>query len=136
MAKKEHARLIRKNVNEWNVRRREHPDLRLDLESANLHGLTLRGAHLAHTNLDWADLSGTDLTGATLADAKLYGAHLEHATLNKADFAEARLVLRETNLAGRPWSDAMSTEPVIARELSGSTSEDYQVEALLEAKGK
>ena len=76
MAKKRSSRLIRKNVNEWNVRRREHPDLRPDLESDNLHGLTLRGAYVAHTNLDWADLSGADLTGASFADTKLYGAHL------------------------------------------------------------
>jgi hypothetical protein len=78
-------------VNEWNVWRREHPNLRPGLESADLHGLTPRGVNLARTTLDWADLSRADLTGASFAGAKLYGAHLEHPTLDKADFAEPRL---------------------------------------------
>lgn len=108
MAKREHARLIRGNLPEWNAWRRRHPNLRPDLESAKLHGLTLRGANLARANLQEADFSGADLTGADLGGANLsyanfQGAILDNALLPEADLDGAflsRASLRRADLTG------------------------------------
>lgn len=58
----------------WNAWRREHPDLVITLDHADLNGMiltgidfarvSLRGASLHATNLMNADLRGADLTGA------------------------------------------------------------------------
>jgi len=58
----------------WNAWRREHPDLFITLDHADLNGMiltgidfarvSLRGASLHATNLMNADLRGADLTGA------------------------------------------------------------------------
>jgi Pentapeptide repeats (8 copies) len=125
MAKKEHAAPIQKSLDEWNAWRLKHPNLRPDLESADLHALTLRGAKLARTNLEYANLSGADLTGADLGGSELFGANLEGATLDDAQLGEATLdgaflsgaSLRGANLQG---ASAYGTQ-MVGVDLTGAT---------------
>ena len=60
MANKEHVKLIKKRLEEWNGWRRKHPEERPDLSGANLSG----------ANLNVADLSDADLYGAVLREAE------------------------------------------------------------------
>ena len=86
----------------WNAWRREHPDLEIVLDGANLSGMiltgidfanvSLRGAAMHATSLMNADLRGADLTGANLSEADLIGANLEGAILSGANLHEADLL--------------------------------------------
>jgi len=86
----------------WNVWRREHPDLVITLDHADLNGMiltgidfsrvSLRGASLHATNLMNADLRGADLTGANLTEADLICANLEGAILSGARLVEADML--------------------------------------------
>lgn len=63
---------------------------------AQLRGLNLAGAKLAHADLSGADLAETNLAGADLSGAKLIctdlrGANLSRASIDKADFRGAML---------------------------------------------
>jgi uncharacterized protein YjbI with pentapeptide repeats/class 3 adenylate cyclase len=113
----------------WNVwRRKEHPEIQIDLSGANLSranlrgatlkeanlgravlqeadlsGANLTGANLSNANLQEADLSGANLSGAILSRAKISRATLRKASLNRTDLSEARLLrtnLSEANLTG------------------------------------
>jgi uncharacterized protein YjbI with pentapeptide repeats len=86
----------------WNVWRREHPDVEVVLDHADLNGMiltgidfarvSLRGASLHATNLMNADLRGADLSGANLTEADLICANLEGANLSGARLVEADLL--------------------------------------------
>ncbi len=65
----------------WNLWRKEHPDIEIDLRVACLSGAHLGGA----------DLSEADLRGANLINADLRGADLSDACLSRADLSGADL---------------------------------------------
>jgi uncharacterized protein YjbI with pentapeptide repeats len=86
---------------EWNVWRKQNPDLVPDLRGANLIGFTLGDADLSGANLVRAHLSrahgfqahfeGANLNGAKLIGSDLLSADLERATLDLAVLARAEL---------------------------------------------
>lgn len=71
----------------WNAWRREHPEIAIMLDGANLNGMiltgmnfsgaSLRGASLHAANLMNADLREADFTRANLCEADLIGARLK-----------------------------------------------------------
>jgi hypothetical protein len=77
MANKKQLDLLRKNVQEWNAWRKQHPKKRPNLSRANLSGADLTGA-----NLEEASLSRANLTGAILTEVNLSFANLSLADLN------------------------------------------------------
>lgn len=101
MANKEHIKLIKRSIEEWNGWRKKHPEERPDLRDADLSGAdlghaNLRGADLRGANLRGADLNGADLRGANLSEAKLLNASIERASLvetnlKKADLTNCRI---------------------------------------------
>src|SRR5215510_3284905 len=99
-------------VTAWNAWRREHPDLVINLDGADLNGMiltgidfsrvSLRGASLHATNLMNGDLRQADLTAANLAEADLIAARLEGAILTGANLHEADL--RDADLTNAQYS--------------------------------
>lgn len=107
------------SVERW---RRDNPDMRLDLDGANLRDLDLSGMDLSYASLRGALLTRTKLTGAKLDCADLdnsniIGADLDSATLNRASLSWAKLTganckaarLREANMIASELSHAVLT---------------------------
>ncbi len=96
--------------------RGECGDLRgVDLRSANLYGLDLRGADLRGTVLDRADLAHAsllraDLRGANFSRAYLYRTDLRESDLRGAVFS---LTMRGTDLDGTDLRGALVDESTI-----------------------
>lgn len=82
----EHYVLVKKGPEEWNEWRHENPDLKPDLQGADLRGIWLSGANLRNT-----DLSGADLSQANLCDASLAGAKADEANFQRANLSGAFL---------------------------------------------
>ena len=98
MANPEHVAVVRQGaaaIAEW---RAAHPDVRLDLRSANFAGAELAGGNLVEADLFAANLLGTNLAGADLISAHITGANLGRAKLAAADLTGANLI--DANLAG------------------------------------
>jgi hypothetical protein len=118
MANDEHVALLKKSVADWNIWRAENPDIRLDLNEANLSSANLsfanlteaylieahltraylRGAYLSGANLSFANLSFANLTFANLTEANLSGADLTRTDLGWAHLSGANL--SGANLSG------------------------------------
>ena len=129
VANQQQLDMLEQGVVTWNHWRKEHPDVKPDLEEASLIGAALseanlsnaklRGANLLGADLSSADLRGADLSEAILSEAilsgvdlfvadlssaNLFGATLSEATLIEATLIEARL--REATLSGADLSSA------------------------------
>jgi uncharacterized protein YjbI with pentapeptide repeats len=78
--------------------------LKLDLISANLSSVNLRGANLSNANLRDANLSSANLRGANLSSANLSDANLTVAELSNANLSDADL--NRTNFCSANLSDA------------------------------
>ena len=84
--------ILRQGVGTWNQWRQEHPQIRIDLNEADLTGANLKEANLSGGNLKEANLEGASLTGADLNEAQLTGAKLEGANLTGANLRRTRLL--------------------------------------------
>ena len=124
MANKEHLKILKQGVEQWNKWRFENKwylenDIRPDLGGANLRGADLRGA-----NLIGADLRGANLSNAYLSDAKLDLADLSKAKLRGANLDGASLSsanLSGANLIGADLPDAgLGGANLIGADLSGA----------------
>ncbi len=96
MADSEHLALVRSGVEAINRFAREHPDILLDLEGADLSELDLsdarlNAARLAGANLERADLRNARLNAADMRDCNLRQANLSGATLHRANLTGADL---------------------------------------------
>jgi uncharacterized protein YjbI with pentapeptide repeats len=85
----------------------------VNLNGADLRGVSLHGAKLRGTNLSDANLESANLSGATLSYANLAGAHLPGANLRGAALRHANM--RNTYLVGADLEDA-KLEHAILRE--------------------
>ncbi len=98
--------LIKTSVEDWNKRKNNNPEVKVnlnglhlpksDLKGIRLSGANLSGSRLFLSNLEGADLSHTNLTGANLSNAnlkhaRLYKANLSHANFTGADLTKAAL---------------------------------------------
>jgi uncharacterized protein YjbI with pentapeptide repeats len=119
MANPEHLEILKQSVDQWNKWRKEHPEVRPDLNkahlaAADLRGADLRDAFLGEANLEGAKLSEANLTGANLSEANLRMANLREATLSGAE-------LRSTNLRQANLREADLREATLSRAiLSGA----------------
>jgi uncharacterized protein YjbI with pentapeptide repeats len=86
VANKEHLKILKQGKYEWDVWRRENPNIQPDLTHANLVHADLRFRDLVS-----ADLSRADLRHANLVGAKLAGSHFVEAILVSADLGAADL---------------------------------------------
>lgn len=91
MASQEYVDLLRRGVAGWNRWREQQPDAVVDLEAADLSGLSLDGADLGAANLADSDLRNTQLVGANLVKAVLIGADLTDSDLSYSDLTDADL---------------------------------------------
>ena len=73
MANKDHVKLLKQGVADWNAWREKNPIIRPDLRWATLSAANLSAATLVEANLLGANLSEADLTGANLVGANLSG---------------------------------------------------------------
>src|SRR5579884_544626 len=115
MANQEQVDLLKQGVPEvWNRWRLDHPDMRPDLQvadlaQANLSRVDLSSADLTGADLREADLNNANLAGANLAAANLAGANLAGANLSRADLSGANLVgadLADANVHEADFTDA------------------------------
>lgn len=102
MANLEHLEVLQQGVKTWNDWRSKNPDLKPDLNSANLNGLDLDGVNfskcnLISTNLSFANLSHAKMIQSDLSHARLVGANLDSADISFSDLSCA--ILREIDLS-------------------------------------
>jgi uncharacterized protein YjbI with pentapeptide repeats len=100
MANDEHVALLKQGVAAWNAWRDENPDIRPNLQGANLSEANLNRANLMEADLSEANLTKADLSGANLFGADLFGANLSGADLSGADLSG------QANLLGADLSGA------------------------------
>ncbi len=103
MANEEHLAILKRGVEEWNLWRNQHPNIRVDLTGADLSEARLSQADLTEANLEKAKFAGASLVGAKLGKANLRCADLTRADMGGAELAEASLFgasLRNVNLRG------------------------------------
>lgn len=126
MANQDQVKRLKRNIQEWNKWRREHPHAPLNLRNADLSGASLdranlrnadlrnanlSGASLNRANLSGADLSdvdglrGADLSNAHLRSANLIGANLSCAVCIAADLSNANLHHADLSLANLSRAD-------------------------------
>ncbi|MFZ0725589.1 MAG: toll/interleukin-1 receptor domain-containing protein [Desulfobacterales bacterium] len=112
MANPEHLEILKQGVDVWNRWREDNPDVKPDLDGADLSSADLSRMHkwvdlsradLTEANLSRANLSMTDLSGANLSRALLFeadlGANLTGAELIRADLTKADLSGAELSMA-------------------------------------
>ncbi len=104
MANEEHLEILRRGVEEWNVWRRKHPQIRPDLAGAHLAGAYLAGARLNCASLVDARLDGALLDRAHLVEARLDGARFIRASLVDACLDGARLFRSSLVSARLPYA--------------------------------
>ena len=92
MANEEHLEILGHGVRALNIWREENPGVRIDLEGANLEGVSLGEVNLGKADLRGTNFGRTDFTRANLAKANLEGAYLGRANLNGANLRRANLV--------------------------------------------
>jgi uncharacterized protein YjbI with pentapeptide repeats len=116
MAKKEHVKILRRSVDEWNEWRYKHPEVPASLSGARLSGNDLVGADLVGADLSGADLSSADLSNGNLSSANLQNANLKNANLNSANLSRANMSganLSNATLVGAHLLDAKLFETIL-----------------------
>ncbi len=101
MANPEHLALVKSGVDALNAFAREHEDVALDLERADLSGMDLRNARLQAARLSNSDLTGCDLRNTRFNSADMRGASLRNADLRGASLHRADLT--GADLRGATW---------------------------------
>ena len=103
MADEEHLAILKQGVKAWNAWREENPEIKPELNGANLSAVNLSGidlnrAYLARAILEGADLSGANVSQVSFGEAKLREINLCQANLYGADFRYAEAP--RANLSG------------------------------------
>jgi uncharacterized protein YjbI with pentapeptide repeats len=91
MANPEHLKILRQGVEAWNVWRKEHNSVKIDLSSADLREIEVSGSDFSK-----ADLRAANLSDIQTSDSSFEGANLQEAILNgtcfdNTDFTQADL---------------------------------------------
>jgi hypothetical protein len=92
MANEEQRKMLKRGVYAWNEWRKMNPYEGIDLMSANLSGVDLKGAYLRGANLVETNLAGVNLSDAILFQANMYKANLQGANLSSTDLSQAHLI--------------------------------------------
>ena len=114
---------IEESVSKWNAYRKQHPEIRPDLNNvhlqhADLHGAKLNktllcSAHLEHANLSDSDLSNANLSHTNLSHVNLTGADLSNANLRHVNLSGA--IFKGTNMTNANFSHVLLRDTVFAR---------------------
>lgn len=125
MANKEHLRILKQGVGQWNLWRKKPSAItaylsRAYLREAYLREADLREADLSGVDLRWADLSGVDLSRADLSGVELKWANLIEANLRWADLSGANLI--RANLSGADLMEANISTAYLGDTLLGNTN--------------
>jgi uncharacterized protein YjbI with pentapeptide repeats len=89
MANMEQLDILKQGSKVWNQWRKKHPDLRPDLDGADLRCAKLSNADLRVANLNKANLSEANLYSVNFSEANLMLADLSRADLGGPDFSNA-----------------------------------------------
>jgi uncharacterized protein YjbI with pentapeptide repeats len=100
----DHFKKLLQGVEAWNVWREENPEIKPNLNNAELCKVPLAYADLRYANLRYADLSSAMLYKTLLRGADLRNVDLEDANLEEADLRGADL--RGAILNGVKWDEA------------------------------
>jgi uncharacterized protein YjbI with pentapeptide repeats len=132
MANPEHLAKLQQGVAAWNAWREQNPDIKPDLQKANLYAYPLgkvnlsnailSRANLGAANLNRAIVTGANLNEATLTGAALYFADLSEATLSRALLSGALMgqaTLTKSDLSGADLRNA----DLSAADLNGANFE-------------
>lgn len=132
VANPEHVEVVKKGAKAIQKWRKLNPNVRLDLEEAdlgynNLIGADLRncclaGADLTRTDLEDTDLSGVDLTKANLECVDLSGANVRSAKLVQANLIEAYLI--DTDFMNADMSGANLSQSILRNTIFSYTKVD------------
>src|SRR2546425_2662040 len=109
MADREHLKLLKLGVKEWNRWRRKHSAIEPDLQDVRFTIRSLASVNLRGANLSGAIVYEANLQGARLQDSNLSFAHFYDCDLHKADLTSATLAateFRRTNLSEVALVDA------------------------------
>jgi uncharacterized protein YjbI with pentapeptide repeats len=96
MANEAHLEKLKEGVEAWNKWREKNPEIKPELDganlsAANLSGIDLNRAYLARAILEGADLSGANLSRVSFGEAKLRDTNLCQANLYGSDFRYAEV---------------------------------------------
>lgn len=91
MANREHVKILKSGVENWNKWREDNPDIKPDLSWANLVGTDLRGVNLSDANMKLAFCKGENLEGSNFKNALLFGMNLEETNLTDVNMEGANL---------------------------------------------
>lgn len=125
MANPEHVEILKKGVKEWNLWRKNNPEIVPDLSGTNfedeefkntaiwnarnkrisLKSINLDGACLDKVNLKKALLDGAKLRRSSLKKAKLRSARLMNVTARHADFEGASFLMANLEKANFAFAD-------------------------------
>ncbi|MEM8612524.1 MAG: pentapeptide repeat-containing protein [Cyanobacteria bacterium P01_H01_bin.105] len=98
MANAKHLELLRQGVRGWNEWREKNPEIKPDLNGANLRRTDLRDANLRDANLGDANLREVCLIRANLRETDLSSSDLSSSDLSGLDLRDSNL--REVYLIG------------------------------------
>lgn len=112
MADESHLAKLREGVEAWNRWRRDYPEIKPNLERADLERMSLNGINLSYANLLHVNLRGSRLNSADLSKALLVGAKLNAADLSKASLIGAKLCGADLHMAN--LSDANLTGALVS----------------------
>lgn len=96
--------LLKQGVTQWNIWRKQYPEIQPDLNGANLRSIDLRSIDLNNADLSIASRNTAKLSGARYGAANLSGANLSDTNLRSANLTLADL--SGTNLSGADLSSA------------------------------
>ena len=108
MADEKQLEILKNGVKAWNKWRKDNPNVKIDLNRADLNDTDLTGANFYDANLSEVDLSGFDLSGVDLSWANLSGADLRYTNLNGGDLRYTNF--NGTNIDGADLTGADLTE--------------------------
>lgn len=127
MADEEQLEILKFGVEVWNIWRIMSPDVRPDLNYAELRAkklndgdfryMDMRYADLTGCQLDSADFSWSNLTGAILRYAHLSNASLYKADISGADLTGAELINTELSESRMAWTTLGDNDLSVAKGL-------------------
>jgi uncharacterized protein YjbI with pentapeptide repeats len=134
MADPEHLAKLNEGIHKWNRWRHDNPEIKPDLQEAELSARDLAGFDLSEVTLSRARLRSAYMVGADLRRAHLSGVHLKFAQLRDANLSQASLtnavltgadlsnaIMRRANCSGTQFYDAeMGNADLTEAYLSGT----------------
>lgn len=91
MANPEHLNILEQGVDVWNKWRKENPDVKPDLNGAELNKMDFSNANFSDTRMEFTQLTNSNLTETNFYNAQLFNAFFNRAKVIRTDFTDAQL---------------------------------------------